>query len=61
MTQKTADTVKAIMADANFHPTAILLKSMLDIFEEFAIIDPEWLRVIVKRAKNQKEPYKYED
>ena len=61
MSKESADTIKAIMADANFHPTAILLKSMLDLFEEFAIIDPEWLKVIVKRARNQKEQYKYED
>ena len=61
MTQETADAVKAIMADMNFHPTDILMKTMLDLFEQFSIIDPKILAVIVKRAKGQKEPYNYED
>jgi len=44
--------LQEIMADMNFHPTGILIKTMLDLYEQFGIIDSKILEVLNKRVKS---------
>jgi len=47
--------IEEIMSDMNFHPTWVLLKTMVDLYEKFNIIDGKILEVINKRFEKQEE------
>jgi len=53
VSEELAKAVEKIRMDANHCGTWVLLKSMADIYEQFGIIDGEWLAVINKRFTKQ--------
>jgi len=57
VSEELAKAVEKIRMDANFCSTWTLLQSMADIYEQFNIIDGEWLAVINKRYEKNKDRY----
>jgi len=53
MSEELAKAVERVRMDANHCGTWVLLKSMADIYENFEIIDGEWLAIINERFAKQ--------